>query len=107
MSVLFKKPTASPAPAPLTNADRLIEIEKEFRQAEVAYVDACSKVSAYNGRVTDLRTGRINGETFVLFGAMSHDRELQRLESVKEQARRRRSELLGQRAELMKSFGMI
>jgi hypothetical protein len=86
---------------------QLAEVEKEFRIAERAFIEACRRVSAYNATHKDIRSASFNGDQCVLLNAMSRNPELQQLEGARDRAQRKRNELLERRAELMKTLGLI
>jgi hypothetical protein len=104
----FTKPVAEVETIPRTTPEqRLAEVEREYRSAERALTDACREVAAHNARCKDLRVARLGGDVCVLVNAMTRDPELQRLEAARASAQRRRDDLLGQRASLLKSLGKI
>jgi len=87
--------------------DPLAEVEKEYRLAERAFIEACRTVAAYNSTHKDLRRANFDEASCVLVSAMTFDPELQRLEAAADRARRGRNELLERRAGLLKDFGKI
>jgi hypothetical protein len=95
-------------PAPTsTDADRLVQVEAELREAERNFADCCSRVVRYNSRKKDIRTALFNGKVCILVNTMVHDPTLQQLERDRDRSLRNRWELLERRAELMKSLGLI
>jgi hypothetical protein len=103
----FTKPITVATAERETPQRTLATIEREFRAAEREFIEACRRVSAHNAKQKDIRTANFNGDVCTLLNAASHDPLLQQLESARARAQRRRNELLQQRADVMKTLGLI
>ena len=93
-----------------TDADRLAAIEREYRAAQQAFVDAWQSVRHYvaTNPQPSPQFYMQNGKVYVPVNANQRaDVELQRLERVKQQALTARNELLRRRSELMMKMGLI
>jgi len=94
---------------PETDADRLAEVERDYRVAERNFLNACESVLRYVTTHTMKPQFYIhNGGLYVPVNANARaDMELQGLERHKQQALTARNELLRRRSELMMKTGMI
>jgi hypothetical protein len=90
-----------------TDADRLVQVEAELRQAERAFEHSCLELVAYNRTHVDGRLHMLNNKLFARVGAMFADPQRRELERDRDRTLRNRWELLKERADLMKSLGLI
>jgi hypothetical protein len=104
----FTKPLPQVETVPQVSPGQLLaEVEKDFRLAELDFILACRNVAAHNARHKDIRTAQLGGDICALVNAWTRDPELQKLEAARDQAQRKRNELLHRRAELLTNLGLI
>ena len=104
---IFRRTTPLPELPAQTDEDCLAEIERDFRIADRAFVDACLAVVRYRQTHKDPRLHFLNGELYASLNAMTCCPELLQLERNRDKALRRRSELLRVRAELTVRMGLV
>jgi len=107
----FTKPLAEPTTIPRANpaSDELQSIEAEYQKAEREFFAAGRAVLAFQREHPKLDAVTfINAGAYVRTNALSlADPELQKLCSLREDARRRRNELLNERANLLRRAGKV
>ena len=94
-------------PPQLSDQDHLVEIETQFRQAERVYNEACFASAGYNELHKARGLFAIGDKFYVGVNASIADPRRRELEGMREQARMRRSELLAERAVLLRNLGKI
>jgi hypothetical protein len=90
-----------------TAESRLVELEKEYRQAESDFVEASFQVAKWKASHKDLRTMRVGTRLYSRIAPINTQAVLTHLESVQTAALIRRNELLARRAELLQALKTV
>src|SRR6266403_3698023 len=104
----FSKSKAIEEPPPAeTPEQQLAAVSREYREAEADFTKACFELAQHVTLHQARRSFMINDKMFVPVNAFAADPARIRLEGLRDEARRKRNELLAQRADLMTSMGTI